>query len=121
MSMEGWESSLLPLCHCVLIFLFVSALESGSVPGLFHRALPLPLLVVADLERWQGLGASQVVIVVKKPHANAGDIRDLGLIPESERSSGGGPGNPFQYSCLENPMDSGAWWATVQRVTKTQT
>lgn len=73
MSMQGWKPSLLPLCHCVLIFLFVSALESGSVPGLFHRALPLPLLVVADLERWQGVGAFQVVIVVKKPPTNAGE------------------------------------------------
>ena len=49
---------------------------------------------------------------------NAGD---LGLIPGSERSPGEGNGNPLQYSCLENPMDGGAWWATVHRVTKSQT
>ena len=53
--------------------------------------------------------------------ANAGDIRDEHLIPGSERSLGGGYGNPLQYSCLENPMDSGAWQATVHRVTKSQT
>ena len=45
----------------------------------------------------------------------------MGLIPGSGRSPGGGHGNPLQYSCLENPMDRGAWWATVQRVAKSQT
>ena len=43
--------------------------------------------------------------------ASAGDIRDVGLIPGSGRSPGGGNGNPLQYSCLENSMDRGAWWA----------
>ena len=50
-------------------------------------------------------GASQVALVVKNPPANAGDIRDAGLIPRLERSPGEGNGNPLQYSCLENPMD----------------
>ena len=53
--------------------------------------------------------------------ANSGDIRDAGLIPGSGRSPGGGHGNPLQHSCLENPMDKGAWRATVQRVTKSDT
>ena len=57
--------------------------------------------------------ASQLALVVKNPPASAGDVRDLGLIPGSGRSPGGGHGNPLQYSCLENPMDRGAWWATV--------
>jgi len=48
--------------------------------------------------------------------ANAGDVRDGGSIPGSERSPGGGHGNPLQYSCLKNPMGRGAWLATVQRV-----
>ena len=52
---------------------------------------------------------------------NAGDIRDLGSIPESGRSPGGGHGNPLQYSCLENPLDRGVWQATVHEVTKSQT
>ena len=52
-------------------------------------------------------GTSQVVLVVKNPPANAGDVRDLGSIPESGRSPGEGNGNPLQYSCLENPMDRG--------------
>ena len=53
--------------------------------------------------------------------ANAGDIRDAGLIPGSGRSPGGGNGNTLQYSCLGNPMDGGAWWAPVHIVTKSQT
>ena len=65
--------------------------------------------------------ASQVVLVVRNPSANAGDMRDVGLIPGLGRSPGGGNGNPLQFSCLENPMDRGAWWATVPRVTKSLT
>ena len=53
---------------------------------------------------------------VKNPLANAGDIRDMSLIPGSERSPGEGHGNPLQYSCLEDPMDRGGWWATVHGV-----
>ena len=76
--------------------------------------------------------------MVKNPPANTGDIREGGWIPEqtwkirkiqegpdpgkrSGRSLGGRNGNPLQYSCLENPMNSGAWWAGVQRVTKSRT
>ena len=64
--------------------------------------------------------ASQVVLVVKNRPANAGDIRDAVSIPGSGRSLGGGHGNPLQYSCLENPMDRGAWWVTVQGVTESR-
>ena len=56
--------------------------------------------------------------VVKNPPANVGDA---GLIPGLVRSPGGGNGNPLQYSCLENPMDRGAWWAIVHGVTKSWT
>ena len=59
-----------------------------------------------------------MVLVVKNPPANAGNIRDEGWIPGSGRSPGGEHGNSPQYSCPENPMDTGAWWATVHRVTK---
>ena len=68
-----------------------------------------------------GLWVSQVVLVVKNLPANAGDIRDTGLIPGSGRSTGGGHGNPLQYSRLENPMDREAWRAMVHGVTKSQT
>ena len=61
---------------------------------------------------------SQVALVVKNLPANAGDIRDLGLIPGSGRPPGEGTGNPLHYSCLENSMNSGACWATVHRATK---
>ena len=63
----------------------------------------------------------QEVLVVENPPANAGNIRDKGVIPGSGRSPGGGHGNPLQYSCLANPMDRGAWLATVLRVIKSQT
>jgi len=58
--------------------------------------------------------------MVKKPPAHVGDIREMGLIPGLGRSPGGEHGNPFQYSCLENLMDRGAWQALVHRVTKSQ-
>ena len=64
---------------------------------------------------------SQVVVVVKNPPANAGDIIDTYLIPGLGRPPRGRHGNPLQYSCLENPMDRGPWWTTVHRVGKTQT
>ena len=59
--------------------------------------------------------------MVRNLPANAGDGGDLGLIPGSGISPGGDHGNPFQYSCLENPIDRGAWWSTVHRVAKSQT
>ena len=66
----------------------------------------------------RSVGASQVALTIKNMPANAGDIRDLGSIPGSGKSPGGGHSNPLQYSCLENPMDRGAWRATVHEVAK---
>ena len=63
---------------------------------------------------------SQVVLVVKNPPANAGDARDMGLIPGWGRSPGGGNGNSLQYSYLGSPMDREAWHVTVHRATKSQ-
>ena len=65
--------------------------------------------------------SSQVALVVKNPPANAGDLRDAASIPGSGRSPGGGQGSPIQYSCLENPMDRGAWQAAVHRVAQSRT
>ena len=59
--------------------------------------------------------------MVKNPLANVRDSRDMGLIPGLGRSPAGGNGNPLQYSCLENPMDRGAWRASVHGVAKSQT
>ena len=59
--------------------------------------------------------------MVKNPPANVGGAGDTGSIPGSERFAGEGNGNPLQYSCLENAMDRGAWWATVHGVAKSET
>ena len=64
------------------------------------------------------VGAFQVALVVKNLPANAEDLRELGLIPGSRRSPGRRHGNSLQYFCLENPMDRGALWATVHKVTQ---
>ena len=66
-------------------------------------------------------GFFQVALVVKNPPASEGDVRDLGSVPGLGRSLGGGHGNPLQYSCLENPMDTGAWRATVHSFTESDT
>ena len=65
--------------------------------------------------------AFHVALEVKNLSADAEDIRDAASIPGFGRSPGGGHGNPLQYSCLENPMDRVAWWATVHRVPKSWT
>ena len=62
-----------------------------------------------------------MALAVKNLPASARDIKNKGSIPGLERSPGGGHGNPLQYSCLENPMDREDWWATVHRVSKSQT
>ena len=59
-----------------------------------------------------------MALTVKNTPANSGDIRDMGSIPGSGRCPGGGHRNPLQYSCLENLMDRGAWWAIVQGFTE---
>ena len=63
-------------------------------------------------------GVSRLVLVKKNPPDNTGDIKDMGLILQWSRSSGGGHGNPLQYSCLENSMDRKAWWVTVHGVSR---
>ena len=59
--------------------------------------------------------------MVKNLPSDAGDTGDSGSIPGLGRTPGGGTDNPLQYSCLENPVDSGAWWATVHGVTVSRT
>ena len=59
--------------------------------------------------------------MVKDPPASVRDLKDSGLIPGLGRPPGGGPGDPFQYSCLKNPAERRPWWATVRGVTKRQT
>ena len=62
-----------------------------------------------------------MVLVVKNLPSNAGDVEDVGLIPGSGRSPGGGNGSPLQYSCLENAMDRGSWWAAIHAAAKSHT
>ena len=83
--------------------------QTCSYLRIFAPAMPsvwnsLPLIICLSFS-----GGS----VVKNPPANARDLGDLNLIPGSGRSPGGGNGNPLQYSCLENPVDTGAWHAAV--------
>ena len=91
-------------------------LGGQSDPGASHRCVRLFFLRTRSPK-----GASQVALVVKNLPANAGDIRDSSSILGSGRSPGGGHGNPLQYSWLEEPMDRGAWQATVHRVAKSRT
>ena len=83
---------------------------------------PLGWRVTSNPQHFKSINmSSQVVLVVKNPPANTGDIKDAGLIPGSRRSPGERHGNPLHYSCLENPMDRRVWWATVHEATKSQT
>ena len=77
------------------------------------------MLILSEVN--ENKGVSQVVLVVKNPPANAGDVRDAGLIPELGRSLAEGHGNLLQYSRLENPMNRGAWQATILGVPQSQT
>ena len=83
--------------------------------NLFLRNSSQRFLAVCDFH-----GLPKVARVAKNPPANAGSIRDSGSIPGLGSSPGGQHGNPLQYSCLENPMERGAWQATVHGVTKGQ-
>ena len=83
--------------------------------GHLHKYAQISLILSGELH------SPQMALVVRHPPANAGDIRDTGLIPGSRRFPGGGHSNPLQYSCLDNPMNRGAWQAIVHRVAKSQT
>ena len=96
LSFSFWLSSL-----CIIGSNFIHLIRTASNVFLF---------IAECLSPW----ASQVVLVIKTPPDNAGDIRDPGSIPGLGRSPGEVHGNPLQYSCLENPVDRGAWQATVR-------
>ena len=93
---------------------------------LFLQSLEFPVLFFLNRQTQSGHKSPERFVgfpagTVKNLPANAGDIRDVGSTPGSERSPGGRNGNPLQYSCLENPMDREAWQATVHRVAKSWT
>ena len=107
-------------------FIFRDFGESGRGEGWFHwgrtmfRQKPEGSHQ-GNGQTWDVKRTSQVVLVIKNPPANAGDIREVSLIPGWGRPPGEGHGSPLQHSCLENPMDRGAWWAMVPRVSKSLT
>ena len=100
-----------------LLRIWSSSMASRTEASFMHlvERVSYKLLHVGCYCWWNG--ASQVVLVVKNPPANPGDIRDISLVPRLGRSHG----NPLQYSYLENAMDRGVWEATVHRVSKSQT
>ena len=106
-SRENFPTLNLGLLHC-----------RQNLYYLNHSGSPNELRLVAKIKP---LMQAQVFPGGSEVKASASNARDLGSIPGSGRSPGEGNGNPLQYSCLENPMDRRAWWATVHRVAKSQT
>ena len=90
-------------------------LWNSLLPDLLPSPSSLSIFIILSSE------IATLVLVVKNLPANAGDIREGGLIPGMGRSPGGGHGKPLQYSCLENPMDRAAWQAAAHEVAKSQT
>ena len=120
--------------------IFRSELFLGVTPDLLHQDLPaaqelkcrfLPMNSPVgvsircsrntSMKHLKTFGSSQVLLMVKNLPASAGDVRDKGSVLGLGRSPGQGHGNPLQDSCLENPMDRGAWWVMVHRAAKSRT
>ena len=93
----------------------------GYVGKIAHTVVNPFISVLLINSVYHDEGASQVALEVKSSLSNAGDIKNAGSIPGSGRSCGGGHCNLLEHSCLEYPMDRGAWWAAVHRVTKSWT
>ena len=108
------------MCFTVLF----SASSPGLLAGIFpHPPTPYPSSTtpLPTCSFCPSKGGFPWWLSGKEPPANAGDRGDVGSFPGSGRVPGGRCENPLQYSCWENPMDRGAWWATVHRVAKSQT
>ena len=95
----------------------IPSYNAGAVGSIPSWGTKIPHTTQSRKRGEDGPGATHV----KNPPANTGNIRDMSSIPGSGRSSGGGHANPLQHSCLENPLDRGARWATVHGVTKNRT
>ena len=87
----------------------------------FHGQRRLADYIVCGVAEWDPAEGPALTVTCVSPLASAYSAGDPGSIPGSGRSPGEGNGNPLQYSCLENPMDGGAWWATVHGVTQSRT
>ena len=105
-------------CHCEdfrLLFWDGKPLDGCCRMVCWEADSTMKISILEDFQgRW-------LMLAVKNPPANAGDIRDVGFTPGSGRSPGGGHSNPLQYSCLKKPMDRGTWWATIHGVAKNWT
>ena len=109
------------MCVSVYVYIYVCMYMSPAIYTFIYRKKSCSTwLHNFKKMKWDAL-CTKMVLVVKSLPANAGDVRDVGSIPGSGRSPGRGHGNPLQCSCLENPQDRGAWWATVHGVTKSDT
>ena len=98
--------------------------KGWDTPSVLSFLPSVPPAITGETPFWRLsilLWASQVALAVNSSPAKAGDTRDAGSIPGPGRSPGGGHGHPLQCSCLVNPVDRGAWRATVHRVAKSQT
>ena len=113
------ETSFFPLSHCNVSLPFFCSAENRALSCLFFFFL----VVGAWVGRRSAArhSAFQVALLVKNPACHCRSVSDAGSIPGSRRSLGEEHGNPLQYSCLENPMDRGAWCPTVHRVAKSRT
>ena len=115
------ELESLKCCQCCSLFLQPLIFSIHLLPHP-HLINPHGLPTMSRTELFQGgpsspsKGSAFFVVAL----CWRGDTRDTGLIPGSGRSPGEGSGNPLQYSCLENPMDRGAWWAAIRGVTKSR-
>ena len=98
-----------------------SSVQGEVADGTFQIGWQVLLLVKNQVADGTFQIGWQVLLLVKNPPASAGDTRDCGSSPRSGKSLGEKHGDPLQYSCLENPMDRGAWWATVHGVPESQT
>ena len=105
------------LSVCLSIFLSIHCLPSTRLSIIYLSTQHIANYLAGFIH----IRASQVMSVVKNLPASAGGVKDTGLILGWESSPGGGHGNPLQYSCLENSVDRGVWWATVYRVVNSWT
>jgi len=113
----GWEDLLeegMAAHSSILAWRILWTEESGRLQFMGPQRVRLDWITIS-------VGGFPGELVVKNPLANAGNVRDMASIPGSGRSPGGRHGNPLQYSCLEHPIDRGAWRATLHRVAKSQT
>ena len=108
-------------CHPTFVHLALGAVPCKGHCSMINATILWNQTSLSSTSDSATFWASHVVLVVKNPPANAGDLRGTGSIPVLGRSPGRGHGNPLQYSCLENPMDRGAWRAIAHGFEQSQT